>query len=188
MESEIQFLTINVKIITTITIHIINYNMTGKIIDVKPHNQYLVKVNGSGRVTVRNRRFLRKFTPAAMTVNQQPLQATTANNVPSDSTSSDHSSHREHTQLHTDPYDDITNKTDSANVDTSVTETTTPSPVKHIEDNDKQSDLMTTTPAKITTPARITTPVPLKESTDRPRRQRKPRQLYVPETGQWQPK
>ena len=69
-----------------------------------------------------------------------------------------------------------------------TTETTTPSPVKHIEDKDKQSDLITTTPAKITTPARITTPVPLKESTDRPRRQRKPRQLYVPETGQWQPK
>ena len=67
-------------------------------------------------------------------------------------------------------------------VDTSETETTTPSPVKHIEDKDKQSDLITTTPA------RITTPVPLKESTDRPRRQRKPRQLYVPETGQWQPK
>ena len=168
--------------------HPSKWDKSGKIIDVKPHNQYLVKVNGSGRVTVRNRRFLRKFTPAAMTVNQQPLQGTTANNVPSDSTSSDHSSHREHTQLHTDPYHDVTNETDSANVDTSETETTTPSPVKHIEDKDKQSDLITTTPAKITTPARITTPVPLKESTDRPRRQRKPRQLYVPETGQWQPK
>ena len=168
--------------------HPSKWDKSGKIIDVKPHNQYLVKVNGSGRVTVRNRRFLRKFTPAAMTVNQQPLQGTTANNVPSDSTSSDHASHREHTQLHTDPYHDVTNETGSANVDTSETETTTPSPVKHIEDKDKQSDLITTTPAKITTPARITTPVPLKESTDRPRRQRKPRQLYVPETGQWQPK
>ena len=168
--------------------HPSKWDKSGKIIDVKPHNQYLVKVNGSGRVTVRNRRFLRTFTPAAMTVNQQPLQATTANNVPYDSASSDHSSHREHTQLHTDPYHDVTNETDSANVDTSETETTTPSPVKHIEDKDKQSDLITTTPAKITTPARITTPVPLKESTDRPCRQRKPRQLYVPETGQWQPK
>ena len=120
--------------------HPSKWDKSGKIIDVKPHNQYLVKVNGSGRVTVRNRRFLRKFTPAAMTVNQQPLQGTTANNVPSDSTSSDHSSHREHTQLHTDPYHDVTNDTDSANVDTSETETTTPSPVKHIEDKDKQSD------------------------------------------------
>ena len=31
------------------------WDKSGKIIDVKPHNQYLVKINGSGRVTVRNR-------------------------------------------------------------------------------------------------------------------------------------
>ena len=49
--------------------HSSKWDKSGKIIDVKPHNQYLVKVNGSGQVTVRNRRFLRKFTPAAMTVN-----------------------------------------------------------------------------------------------------------------------
>ena len=161
--------------------HPSKWDKSGKIIDVKPHNQYLVKVNGSGRVTVRNRRFLRKFTPAAMTVNQQPLQATTVNNVPSGRTSSDYSSHREHTQLHREPYHDITNETDSANADTSEKEATPP-PVKHVEDKDKQSDLTATTPA------RMTSPVPLKESTDRPRRQRKPQQLYVPETGQWQPK
>ena len=64
----------------------------------------------------------------------------------------------------------------------------TPSPVKHVEDQDKQSDLTATTPARITTPAKMTSPVPLTKSTDRPRRHRKPRQLYVPETGQWQPK
>ena len=109
-----------------------------------------------------------------MTVNQQPLQDTTVNNVPSDRTSSDHSSHREHTQLHTEPYHDITNETDSANADTSEKEATTPPPVKHVEDKDKQSDLTATTPARITTPARMTSPVPLKESTDRPRRQRNP--------------
>ena len=71
---------------------------------------------------------------------------------------------------------------DSANADTSETEAMTPSPVKHVEDKDKQSDLTATTPAK------MTSPVPLTKSTDRPRRHRKPRQLYVPETGQWQPK
>ena len=141
-----------------------------------------MKVNESGRVTVRNRRFLRKFTPAAMTVNQQPLQATTANNVPSDSTSSDDSSNREHAQPYTDRYHNITSETDSANADASETEAMTPSPVKHVEDQDKQTDLTATTPAK------MTSPVPLTKSTDRPRRHRRPRQLYVPETGQWQPK
>ena len=142
----------------------LNGTKSGKIIDVKPHNQYLVKVNGSGRITVRNRRFLHKFTPAAMTVNQQPLQTTTANNVPSDSTSSDDSSHREHAQSHTDPYHDITNEADSANANTSETEAMTPSPVKHVEDKDKQSNLTPTTPAK------MTSPVPLTKLTDRPHR------------------
>ena len=45
--------------------HPSKWDKSGKIIDVKPHNQYLVKVNGSGRVTVRNRHFLRKFTPCS---------------------------------------------------------------------------------------------------------------------------
>ena len=140
--------------------HHSKWDKSGKIIDVKPHNQYLVKVNGSGRVTVRKRRFLRKFTPAAMTVNQQPLQTTTANNVPSDSTSSssDDSSNRECAQSHTDRYHDITSETDSANAYTSETESMTPSPVKHVED--KQSDLTATKPARSTTPAKMTSPVP----------------------------
>ena len=77
-----------------------------------------------------------------------------------------------------------TSETDSANADTSETEAMTPSPVKHVEDQDKQSDLTATTPARITTPAKMTSPVPLTKSTDRSHRHRKPRQLYVPETGQ----
>ena len=91
-----------------------------------------------------------------MTVNQQPLQTTTANKAPSDSTSSKDSSHREHAQSHTDPYHDITSGTDSANADTSETEAMTPSPVKHVEDKEKQSDLIATTPANMTSPVPLT--------------------------------
>ena len=35
--------------------------MDGLIIACKQHDQYLVKVQGSGKLTLRNRRFLRKF-------------------------------------------------------------------------------------------------------------------------------
>ncbi len=35
------------------------WNKSGHIVDVLPHRQYRVKVDGSGRVTLRNRRFLR---------------------------------------------------------------------------------------------------------------------------------
>ena len=39
------------------------WDHTGTVVEVKHHDQYQVKVDGSGRVTLRNRRFLRKFTP-----------------------------------------------------------------------------------------------------------------------------
>ena len=38
------------------------WDRTGTVVEVKQHDQYQVKVDGSGRVTLRNRRFLRKFT------------------------------------------------------------------------------------------------------------------------------
>ena len=39
------------------------WERTGLIVEVLQHDQYRVKVDGSGRVTLRNRKFLRKFTP-----------------------------------------------------------------------------------------------------------------------------
>ncbi len=43
------------------------WDKTGKVIEVHQHHQYLVKVDGSGRSSIRNRKYLRKFTP----INQQ---------------------------------------------------------------------------------------------------------------------
>ena len=39
------------------------WDRTGLVIDDLGHNKYRVKVDGSGRVTDRNRQFLRQFTP-----------------------------------------------------------------------------------------------------------------------------
>ena len=39
------------------------WDKTGKVVEVKQYNQYLIKVDGTGRTTLRNRKFLRKFTP-----------------------------------------------------------------------------------------------------------------------------
>ena len=36
---------------------------SGIIVELKDYHQYLVKIDGSGRLTVRNRKFLRKFNP-----------------------------------------------------------------------------------------------------------------------------
>ena len=39
------------------------WSRNGTIVEVMPHRQYCIRVHGSNRVTLRNRKFLRKFTP-----------------------------------------------------------------------------------------------------------------------------
>ncbi len=39
------------------------WDRTGVVLEVRQHDRYVVRVDGSGRATVRNRKFLRKFTP-----------------------------------------------------------------------------------------------------------------------------
>ena len=39
------------------------WDKSGTVIEVRPNDQYSVKVDGSGRLTLRNRRFLRKYDP-----------------------------------------------------------------------------------------------------------------------------
>jgi hypothetical protein len=41
----------------------LRWDRTGDVIEVRQHDQYAVKVHGSGRVTLRNRKFLRKYVP-----------------------------------------------------------------------------------------------------------------------------
>jgi hypothetical protein len=44
--------------------HPTKWDKTGIIIEVRQFDQYVVRVDGSGRVTLRNRKFLRKYIPA----------------------------------------------------------------------------------------------------------------------------
>ena len=39
------------------------WDKTGRVVEIKQHDQYIVRVDGSGRTTMRNRKFLRKFQP-----------------------------------------------------------------------------------------------------------------------------
>ena len=48
------------------------WDRTGIVTDVMPHDQYVVKVDGSGRMTTRNRKFLRGFQPASATIHPAP--------------------------------------------------------------------------------------------------------------------
>ena len=49
------------------------WDKTGTVIEVKQHNQYLIKIDGSGRATLRNRQFLRKYTPYAQSVQTRTI-------------------------------------------------------------------------------------------------------------------
>ena len=42
----------------------LKWDKTGTVIEVRQFDQYVVKVEGSGRVTLRNRKFFRRFSPA----------------------------------------------------------------------------------------------------------------------------
>ena len=43
------------------------WDITGIVVEVRDNDQYVVRVDGSGRMTLRNRRFLKKITPYSMT-------------------------------------------------------------------------------------------------------------------------
>ena len=44
------------------------WGKSGVIVEVKDHHQYVVKVDGSGRLTLRNRQFLRRYEPPCQSV------------------------------------------------------------------------------------------------------------------------
>ena len=54
--------------------HPTKWHRTGSVVEAGRHDQYLIKVDGSGRLTKRNRRFLRAFKPASMSIDNTPLR------------------------------------------------------------------------------------------------------------------
>merc|ERR1712243_15646 len=47
--------------------HPSRWDITGEVVEVMPHDQYVVRIHGSGRLTRRNRKFLKKITPYCST-------------------------------------------------------------------------------------------------------------------------
>ena len=59
--------------------HPTKWDRTGLIIEVRQFDQYVVRVDGSGRVTLRNRRFLRHYTPV---ITREPLAMLPGPSIP----------------------------------------------------------------------------------------------------------
>ena len=49
------------------------WERTGKIVESKEFDQYNVKIDGTGRCTLRNRKHIRKFTPVSLSKNASPV-------------------------------------------------------------------------------------------------------------------
>ena len=66
------------------------WDKTGTVIEVKQHDQYIVRVDGSRRVTLRNRKFLRRYIPVhqpiGLRTNQLPISAPPLRQAPYAST------------------------------------------------------------------------------------------------------
>ena len=56
------------------------WHRTGTVMEAAEHDQYVIKVDGSGRLTRRNRRFLRAFKPASQAIENIPLKDTLISN------------------------------------------------------------------------------------------------------------
>ena len=62
--------------------HPLKWDKTGRVIEVKQFDQYIVKVDGSGQVTLRNRKFLRRYLPANMPMHKGTLPNITGITTP----------------------------------------------------------------------------------------------------------
>ena len=82
--------------------HVMVYNQRGRhpkrwdnsgvVVETKPHDQYVVKISGSGRLTLRNRRFLRLYRQQDLVDSIPPIAQPTHDHDPSLELRSQHSS------------------------------------------------------------------------------------------------
>ena len=58
------------------------WDRTGTVVDILPHQQYKVRMDGSGDISLRNRRFLRKITPIQTVIDSAPCTSSSSPSVP----------------------------------------------------------------------------------------------------------
>ena len=74
------------------------WDITGEIVEVKTFDQYVVKIHGSGRMTTRNRKFLKLITPYGVIANPSNKNNLQNTNQLCPQSESDHSSQQRKVQ------------------------------------------------------------------------------------------
>ena len=163
--------------------HPTRWDKSGTVVESLEHDAYNVKVDGSGRITKRNRRYLRKFVPATVDIDRTvqplgytptptptPLYDTVASDVPSETVAGDVPS-----AMSTTP--------DYSAEPEPQSETRMDSP------NDTQGSSTMATPIVVqpSTPVEHSNEQPIapEQVNRRSTRPRRARLHYVPETGEW---
>ena len=58
------------------------WDKTGRVVEVRQFDQYVIRVDGSGRVTLRNRKFLRKYNPVHQHEQPRSMPEVITSNIP----------------------------------------------------------------------------------------------------------
>jgi len=154
--------------------HPTKWDRSGIVMESHGNDQYLVKIDGSGRLTLRNRRFLRQYTLASPTI------AYPRSVVPLDSDAVIEPSSHERPPtpletLHVPP--PVDHPTPGMNIE-----------LPRSPNEDNEHDVIPRSPiasAPQSQEKRLTTPDSPMQSSRRPRRERKPRKLYDAHSGTW---
>ena len=157
--------------------HPTKWDTSGIIKEIGEHNKYVVKIDGTGRLTTRNRRFLRKYTPATLDISHQaPLISTpTAHAAPQPTQPP--IGQNDYQSATPQP---STTEPSSCQIDLPLQpsrETTQ----EQIPDTTTFHDTSTTNNSEIPPTPNSATPEPRTSS-----RIRFPRKSYIPETGTWE--
>ena len=180
------------------------WDRSGIVVESLGHDQYRVKVDGSGRLTLRNRRFLRAYTPVTPTIEPQPMVPPSLSNTarptaqppPMPLRSADFGSHpsmppppcqEKSTPLPPapDPFDVTLN-------DPSAPTTEGPTLADHTPSGHEPSEAPTSDTAPVpephVSPASLPEPSSPLPAPPRSCRERRPPKRFEPETGIWVPR
>ena len=164
--------------------HPTKWDRSGTVVESPGYDQYRVKVDGSGRLTLRNRRFLRAYTPATPSIPQQ----SPAPSIPTGTV--EHPSQPRPPSPPTrlleapQPSETASRVTPTDVPSPPITQGTTPS-----DDLPSHAPPNTSSPSGTSTdtspPAASTQPPPMLDQSPRPCRVRWPPKRFEPETSKW---
>ena len=180
------------------------WDRSGIVVESLGHDQYRVKVDGSGRLTLRNRRFLRAYTPVTPTIEPQPMVPPSLSNTarptaqppPMPLRSADFGSHPSMPpppcQEKSTPLPPAPDPFDVTLDDPSAPTTEGPTLADHTPSGHEPSEAPTSDTAPVpephVSPASLPEPSSPLPAPPRSCRERRPPKRFEPETGIWVPR